>query len=289
MPPELEPPAGESSAPPGGAIAAPDGSSPAPEWPSAIPADLAKEPFWKEYASKPLPDLLRTFAEQKKYIGGSLRLPPKDAKPEDVAKWKAEHLPKLREAGVLEAVPDAPTGYKVTRPETAADLGWDDTAEQGFLGVAQQAGLTQGQVDAVLGWYGQEFGGALVKDVQSQIQEGTKALQDAWGGNFEAFLGRAERFVDQHFTPETREMLKKSGIARDAAFIQDIFALAGQHVEAGLMRGQPSESYSAEDFAGRANTLRTELGRANPGSPRYAELETALADLYKRQYGTRAA
>ena len=293
MPPELEPPAVESSAPPGGAIAAPDGSSPAPDWTSAIPADLAKDGLWSKYAGKPTADVLRAFHGAASYQGRSIALPPKDAKPEDIAKWKTEHLlPKLREAGMAGAlgdVPEAPTGYKVTRPEIAADLGWDDALEQGFLGVAHAAALTQAQVDAVLGWYSTEIGGALVRDMQTQFQEGAKALQDEWGRNYEPFLGRVVNFSQKTFSPETRAMFEKTGVANDPGFIKELFALAGQHVEAGLMRGQPGDAYSATDFSARANTILAEMDRLNPGSAQYEALASEYRALFQRQYGTRPA
>ena len=257
------------------------------EWTSQIPADLAKEPLWKDYSTKPLPDILRTFAEQKKYIGGAIRLPAKDAKPEEIEAWKKDNLPKL--AGVLPGAPASPDAYAITRPETAADLGWDDAAEGEFKTLAHGLGLSQQQVEQIVGWYGNTFGGALVKSIGEQNQKATATLQERWGRDFEPFLGRAERFVSAHFSETTREALKSSGIARDADFIQDMYALATQHVEAGLMTGVPAVTLDATTFQTQVAAIRAQMDKVNPGSPQYAELEQQYADLYARQYGSRAA
>lgn len=264
-------------------------TSPPPgvDWTAHIPAELAKEPVWGPISGKPLGDVLKGYAEAQKLIGGSIRLPAKDAKPEELAKWKAEQAPKLIAAGLLPQPPAAATDYKVKRPEVAADLGWNDQAEQGFLGVAHELGLSQAQVDRIMGWYGTEFGGGLVKDIAAQNAAGTKALTEVWGSNFEPFLGRAERFISANFSEGTREMLKSSGVARDPSFIQEVLELANQHVEHGMMTGTSGPELPPEKISAQANTIRSEMMKANAGSQRHKDLSQQLENLYKQRQGLR--
>ncbi len=255
--------------------------APSVDWASHIPQDIAGEKLWEPIKGKPLGDVLKGYAEAQKYIGGAVKLPPKDAKPEDVAKWKAENLAKF--SGLLPGPPPDPTGYKVTRPETAADLGWDETAEKDFVAGAHKAGFTQDQLDFVFNWYGQ-FGAKGVKDVAGEIASATSALQQDWGGNYETFVGRAQRFADTAFSEETKTLIRESGIGRQPSFIKDLLELAGQHVEAGIMPGTPEPGQSVEEIDKLIAEINQELVKSN-NDARVKELTDRKHALYQRKLG----
>src|SRR3990172_1877842 len=84
-------------------------------WQAAIPPDYAKDKAWEPLKSKGLPDVLKGYAEAQKLVSSSVRLPPANGTPADVAKWKAENGTKL--GGLFPSAPAAPTDYKFDRPD----------------------------------------------------------------------------------------------------------------------------------------------------------------------------
>jgi len=117
-------------------------------------------------------------------------------------------------------------------PESYADFtfgeGVNADAEvlEAFKGTAKEFDLSQEQAQRVA-----DMGGQLVeKAVQSVIQQQAAEI-DKWGTDFKAEQGsdeitaRALRSVNAHLSPETVEMINKTGIGNFGPFIKDLAKL----------------------------------------------------------------
>src|SRR3990167_588917 len=85
------------------------------------PMPIREHPFVKE--AKDFPTFVKTAFDAHKEVGARVRIPGKDAKPEDVMAFKT----RLIESGVLPAPLKSPDDYGLVKPETMPDgLEWHE-------------------------------------------------------------------------------------------------------------------------------------------------------------------
>lgn len=115
---------------------------------------------------------------------------PKDAKPEDVAKWRKEN-----------GLPENPDAYEV--PKIAGvEIQNDDPALVSFKQVAHAANLSADQFKAAAEWYG-----TTLREVQAdQLARDTEAkaaaedeLRAEWGAEYRSTVMLTGRFLDAEF------------------------------------------------------------------------------------------
>jgi hypothetical protein len=111
-----------------------------------VPQEYRDHPFVKD--APDLPTFLKNAVETKKMVGDSIRLPGKDAKPEDAEKWWTETQPKLAERGFIEVAPSKAEDYKLPKIE---GFNPDPQLVESFIkDVALPTKLTPKQLEAVV-------------------------------------------------------------------------------------------------------------------------------------------
>ena len=252
------------------------------DWQTHIPQGYEKDKAFDAFRSKGLSDVLKSFAEGRKVIDSSVRLPGKDAKPDDLAKWKADHGPKLAALGLWQQPPESPEAYKFDRPEAAIELGWDEDAEKAMRGVFHKAGMTNDQVKAVIAGYAEAQGVRLAK-ADAYFKETVAALQKEWGSEYEPRMGRAVRFIKETGGEYgISELMSLTGLGNNPNVIKWVNALASTGVEHGSFAGTASEAITPEDRNQRATEIRTQMQKTNAGSAAMKALEAELESLYRR-------
>jgi hypothetical protein len=127
--------------------------------------ELKADPVVTEYYGKTdyksVPDVLKGFAHAQKRLGSVVPLLNGDSKPEDIAAWRQEHLPKLINAKLVDAPIKPPDKYEVKLPEGVPAEAWGDADTELAQGFAKKHGLSQAALDdglavvaSVLGKYG---------------------------------------------------------------------------------------------------------------------------------------
>jgi hypothetical protein len=109
----------------------------------------------KDKAFEPIKDfkgLASSFVNSQKMIGNSIRLPAKDAKPEDRQKAVNEILGKLRSNGVLESIPETPDKYEIKMP-TVEGFKANEPLLKSFKEHSHKTGKTPSQAQADFDWY----------------------------------------------------------------------------------------------------------------------------------------
>lgn len=223
---------------------------PAADWRAGLPDDLKAEQSLGRY--KGVDELARGYLNAEKAISGSVRLPPKDAKPEDLAKWKAETLPKL--AGLVEAPPESPEKYAIQRPEIALDVPWDDAAEKGFLAAMHKAGASNAAAQAAISYYG-EMITRQVLAAHDQAKNVEGELRQEWGANYDAHLGRANRAIQQFGGPDLIDLYAKTGMGRHPLNIKAWVAIGNTLVEHGALPAGGEAGVSAGDAKARMTAM----------------------------------
>lgn len=191
----VETPPGTEVLPSGGIVTRTDGTAPQPsaDWRTGLPADLAGEKALADF--KDLPALAKSYLETKRMVGDAVRLPKPDAKPEE---WTEFHK-KL-------GVPDSPDKYALDLPTLPEGLAWQPEQLAGFRTVAQQAGITPKQAQALIGWY-TDFSlklrdrgiGDEARQTQAERATAVTALEGKWGPYngpmWQHYQGRAEQAI----------------------------------------------------------------------------------------------
>jgi len=189
-----------------------DGGAPAPApaggpWYSSLPAELQNDPTIK--ATPDVATLAKRFVDTNKEFGSRIKLPGKDAKPEEISQLKA----KLYESGVFKAPPATPGDYKITRPETMPESAWSSELEGKFRELAHKHGLSDETVQELMALNHEQFGGA-VKAYEVDRAEAMKFI-DTYAQNLKVdkaeLIATGDRFLTQVFkdNPAGLEKIKQ--------------------------------------------------------------------------------
>jgi hypothetical protein len=146
-------------------------------------------------------DLAKSYgALQAKLSQGGVRVPGANATPDELSAYQKAI-----------GVPEAADGYKLNRPQGVPEA---KDAEAAFAQAAHKAGLSQAQLDGVLGYYwGLQRSAAEAASAQEQeatqkieaAREATgKALDETWGYSKENNLARIDAFLSP-FMPKGEE------------------------------------------------------------------------------------
>jgi hypothetical protein len=193
------------------------------DWRAGLPEDLRGEKMFENIKGKDWveagPTLAKGYRDAQKLVGsGIMRVPGKDAKPEEVAKWKSENLGKLAEAGLIDAAPAASDKYeaKLNLPEGRAA---DPKSMSRFYDVAHKNGLSDRQAQAVLDLYVELQDGAR-DSIGGSAKEAMTTLEREWGGAVQHNLGLAQRAVAELGGRELMELLDTTGLGNHPALIR---------------------------------------------------------------------
>lgn len=190
-----------------------------------IPEDLQGEKFWEQ-----IPDtatLLKNYAHAQKFQGQAVKIPGEDATEDD---W-SNFFTKMGR-------PESHDGYEVTLPEVKG--GWNDDLVDGFKKTAHQLGLTPGQVQGVLNFYGPAVDGmieAADRNFEQEMQAATDQLKEKYGAAYDQKIAVARAALQHYANDDLMERLENNGMLNDARFIE-MFAGIGEILqEDGLITG----------------------------------------------------
>ena len=202
------------------------------DWRESLPADLKAD---KSLATiKDVGSLAKSYVEAQKLVGGSIRLPKADAKPEERATLVRDLQTKL-------GLPEKPEGYALTGADGKAV---DGPVLKRMLPVFHKAGLLPEQAQMLTGAYlGLEHEQAQA-DAQA-VQAAEKVLREKWGGDFDRRFQIADRFVTE-FGGAAREKLVAKGLHNDPDIIEFLANAAEPFAESGRVSGEVTGGMSPQ-------------------------------------------
>lgn len=235
-----------------------------------LKADPVAWPILEKMPEKSVTDVLKGYAHSQHRLGSSINIPNGEAKPEDIAKWKEQHIPKLIAAKVLDAPRQAPDKYEVKLPDGMPVEMWkeeDTVLAQGFAkkhGLSQEA-LNDGiaVVASILG----KAGATVQVDRDAQI-----AKVEEWAKSenipIENVLSALDRFNKdpRGWDADTAEAISKSGYADNPLVVKAIYKLMK---ESGVMdtrngEGATDGTQNQDAMAAAAEANSIIRDKANP-------------------------
>ena len=183
------------------------------DWTKDIPKEFAEEKLWEPLKGKPVPEILKAYANAEKMIGGSVRIPKEDAKPEE---WAAFYKKMGR--------PDTVEGYNIQKPDKLPDgVTWNDDLTSWFAKTAHENGLSKNQVQKIMkSW--NEVETAKAHSAQKEMGQRLSKLQEQWGDEFagrvELGVRGIERLMPKEEVTEFKALLDTTGIGNHPLMIK---------------------------------------------------------------------
>jgi hypothetical protein len=214
--------------------------------PAALPAEVAQLQFESNGTNTPitehpliketpdLPTFFKRAIDQHSEIGRRVRLPGKDAKPEDVEGLfnKLEVRPPEAWLRKQRGVPEKPDGYEYVKPEGLPEgVVWNDELVGKARDLAHKLGWSKQDFTEALNFHNGLISDMIAKAQAEQdkqygafkTEEETKtALKTKWGGDFDKNYADAEEGAKAFFADSTElyEMFKGTPLARTPLFVE---------------------------------------------------------------------
>jgi len=156
-------------------------------------------------SAKPGEALVKSYVEAQRMVGNSIRLPGKDAKPEDRKKAVDGIMGKLRESGVLEPIPESPDKYEIQLPQIEGFKA-NETLLNGFKETAHKIGLPPSQAQGLFDWY-LNLQEAQNQKEQVDFQNMKQGLKRELGGLYPRKMEAARRGVARYIGEDGDKLL----------------------------------------------------------------------------------
>ena len=218
-------PTGDIAGAPAEPMEAPESAGIA-DWRDSLPSDIRSS-----IDVESVEDLAKGYVNAQQMIGGSIRIPGKDAGQEDWNKFydKFSEVPGLARYNPedLSSLYDA-----AGRPKSADDYKVDGAPPE-FLQAAHDAGLNRAQVEALLD-FEKNVESAHADLEQQEIDQGINSLKQEWGHSFDRKLEEGQRAVAflENTVPGLAEALEATGAGNHPAMVK-VFQALGANLQEG--------------------------------------------------------
>jgi hypothetical protein len=265
--------------PSGSAVSAPT----TPDW-GAFKSTLGD--MGKDKSLEPIKDfhgLTKSYIEAQKMIGGSIRLPPKDAKPEDRTKAVNDILGKLRKEGVIESVPESPDKYDIKTPTME---GWkgNEPLITGFKEIAHKTGVTPTQAQALFDWY-LNFQESSEAQSQAEFEEMKAGMKREMGGLYTRRMEAARRAVAKYIGADGDQLISSLPPAVGKKLVMAFAEIGDPLLEDALIQGERLGVSSLSDTEKKINEIVANKSHplwdvSNPGHNKAVEEWSALQRVF---------
>lgn len=217
--------------------------------------DLGKEKSLDAiFASeKPGEALTKSYVEGQKMIGSSIRLPGKDAKPEDKQKFLGDITNKLREAGLVEPVPESPDKYEIKLPQTEG-FQPNEPLINGFKEIAHKLQLLPSKAQAVADWY-LNMQEAQDAAEYAEFQEMKEGLKKEWGGVYTRRMEAARRAAAKYIGVDGDSVISQLPPAIGKRIVMAFAEIGDPLLEASFATGGIPGMVTKEQIKGRIDAM----------------------------------
>lgn len=247
------------------------------DWTPHIPKGAEK--VFEPLKGKPLADVLNGYAESQRMIGGSIRLPKPDAKPEERDKILNDVFNKLGR-------PESPDKYDFGELPSSPGFEWDQERLTAVKGALHKAGFTNDQAKAALGLFKDELS-RLFPDPTITAAETKAALIKEFGNEqlFNRNLGFAHKAVKEYADPDFAQWLELSGMGNNPNFIKFMSKIGRELVEHGATDpGVDTDFISQADAQKQINEImnnKQDLYHSKQGTPGREERIQEVLNLHR--------
>lgn len=246
---------------------------------------LRDTPFVKE--AKDLPSLIKRGYDAHQEVGARVRIPGKDAKPEDVTAFKQ----RVYDSGVFTPPPGKAEDYKLTKPETLPDgIAWNEERAGRLAQVLHKHGVPVAAAADLLALHAEALTQTQTM-FKTDMDTGMATLKTEFGDKFDERYALAGRLASALFkTPEEVAVWNASGLGNHPAIMgalmrlaplaeQDSTFLAEMHRPGGEMSGEDVRAEVAKIMSDKTHPMYAGYQAKDP------KVLAHIDELYRRAYG----
>ena len=233
-------------------------------------------------AFKDIPDvdtLGKRFLDTHTYVGRSVALPKETSTPEEVAKWRSEHLPKFVKAGLIPTppqTPGAPDKYEVKYQNEQLTKLVSPELVSAVQEVAHKHGLTQEALADLTALNEQQFAGVfqVIQVNEEKTRESVMGLSKEFNKPPEQLTAMADNWLSKNgYSEDQVQALKTAGALLDAPFLDLIIRAA---VHSGASEGLLGEMGGAAGANDDGSRMLAEIS-----DPKHPEHKAYIAEQGK--------
>lgn len=238
------------------------------EWFEGLPQDLVVDhggqkvalkdtPFVKE--SPDLGHFVNKAFDVHREVGA--RLPIKKLeKPEDVATWRKDHLPKLYDAGLLDRPPSKVEEYEIKKPDRIPEgLGWNDERAVKLGGIMLKHHIPKAAVNDLLELHAEALLGAEAV-LKTDYDSGIAALKTEFGNDYDKMVEQSKRLTAAIFKNDGElDFFERTGLGNHPLFLSVMMRLS--------------------KFAEQDSSVIPDMGRGGGGAKTGDEVRAELAAI----------
>jgi len=210
----------------------------------------------KHTALEPIKDfagLTKSFVDAQGMIGGSIRLPKKDAPPEEKKAATDELMGKLRTEGIIEAIPESPEGYEIKVP-TEEGFNLNQPLVDSFRKAAHTLGASPSMVQGFFDWY-INFQAEVDAQERAEFDAMKEGLKTEWGALHTRKMEAARRAVFKHLGEDGDSIISNLPPAIGQKMVR-IFASIGEPLlEDGFVSGLPAGMATRDSIQTKINEI----------------------------------
>lgn len=265
-------------------------------WFETLPADFTLEvdgkpvaardvPFVKE--AKDLPSFVKSAYDAHREVGARIPL-----RADNVEAWRTQHVPRLREAGLLPQVPATPKDYNITRPQDLPDsFPWSDEYATEFATILHKHGVPAAAAPDLLNLHHKVLLGVQTA-FETDYDSGMETLRKEHGAAFDTRMELAKRLMPVIFkSKEEMEFAEAIGLGNHPGFLGPILRLAHlAQQDSSFMRDVVHTGGGMTPDEVRAELAKIMSDRTHPMHEGYHRGDKKVMEhidgLYKKAYGT---
>jgi len=235
------------------------------DWHSDIHPEVKDDPIWK--STPDIKTLTKAYADATRYNVGAVKMPGKDATPEEVSAFYA----KLGR-------PASPEAYALS------DTYKESAVLQAMRPVAHSAGLTPKQWETLQEGLSR-IEGEQAKSVAASRDATIEELQGEYGAAFDNNIALAQRLIRTYGGEETWEKLSTAPIGNDPGFLRMMVQVAKAMAEEELIdSGMAEPGMNKDDLLREIDTLTSSRAYLKDSDPGHEAAVARASKLFQMAY-----
>ena len=235
--------------------------------------DTALEPI-KDFAG-----LTKSFVDAQGMIGGSLRLPKKDATPEEKKAATDELMGKLRNEGIIEGIPESPDKYEISVP-TEEGFSINQPLVDSFRKAAHSLGATPSIVQGMFDWY-VNFQAEADQQEMAEFASMKEGLKTQWGALYSRKMEAARRAVFKYLGEDGDSIISSLPPAVGEKIVRAFASIGEPLLEDGFVSGLPTGMATRDSIQKKINEIQNNKDHplhdlSKPGHKEAVEEHTKL-------------
>lgn len=190
--------------------------------------------------------------------------------------------------------PESADAYKVEFGDDVPEeikAQFDDESMGAFKAKAHELGLTEAQLQGVVGWYAQNQTQAFAQLHEQQgqsIEQAEQELHQKWGRAYEQNVGYAKKAFEEYGGDDLARIMDESGLGNHPAVLEAFANIAKSTMADKDLAGptnQGKQVLTPEEAKAEASSIMAHPAYLDKNHPEHTSVVRKVQSLFERAYG----